>query len=467
MRAAMSTRGLPGHPQRLARRRPLIGRALPARLVAALAVLLLVAAPAAARLPAEAPPLPPPDPGEFTIVEVDTAQELADACWNLASDTAIVIAPGVYDLASVSFPNGVDGRLTVGRFGAPPIANLQIRGATGDPEDVVLLGSGMLDPIVPFGFQVFTATDVTIADLSVGDVYYHAVAIQGDQGAARVRLYHVRLFDAGQQVVKGSGGPDDVVIEYSEVFLTAGAVEHPEGSPPGSCYTNGIDALGADGWIVRDSVVRGIRCQNGALAGPAILLWGGSSNTVVERNSLLDCSRGISLGLLAGDHTGGVVRDNFLRWDPDAAYQVDVPIYTTSAGALILHNTALARGRYPSAVEVRFASSAGTEVRHNLLDAAVTPRDGAAPAVSGNLTGAQPWWFVDEAAGDLHLTSAGAPALDQVTRLSAAPADFDGAPRPAGGGLTDVGADEHGAAGPIFADGFETGDTTAWTTSAP
>lgn len=34
----------------------------------------------------------------------------------------------------------------------------------------------VLAPIVPFGFQVFTATDVTIADLSVGNVYYHAVA---------------------------------------------------------------------------------------------------------------------------------------------------------------------------------------------------------------------------------------------------------------------------------------------------
>ena len=117
------------------------------------AVLLLAAAPASARLPSEAPPLPPPDPGVFTIVEVDTAQELADACWNLASDTAIVIAPG------------------------------------------------------------------------------------GDQGAARVRLYHVRLFDAGQQVVKGSGGPDDVAIECSEVFLTAGAVEHPERPRPPSTST--------------------------------------------------------------------------------------------------------------------------------------------------------------------------------------------------------------------------------------
>ena len=53
----------------------------------------------------------------------------------------------------------------------------------------------------------------TIADLSIGEVYYHAVAIQGDQGARDVRIYHVRAFDAGQQVIKGStDGADAVTI---------------------------------------------------------------------------------------------------------------------------------------------------------------------------------------------------------------------------------------------------------------
>ena len=117
------------------------------RLVTVLVLTVGAAATADARWPSEAPPLPPPDPGVFTIINVDTAQELADACWNLTSNQAIVIAPGTYELADVVFPNGVDGRLTVGRYGAPPIANLQIRGATGDPGDVVIRGAGMAGPI--------------------------------------------------------------------------------------------------------------------------------------------------------------------------------------------------------------------------------------------------------------------------------------------------------------------------------
>jgi hypothetical protein len=64
------------------------------RITGGLACAVLLAATAAqARLPSAAPPLPPPDPGSFTIFHVDTAQELADACWNLASNRAIGDAP--------------------------------------------------------------------------------------------------------------------------------------------------------------------------------------------------------------------------------------------------------------------------------------------------------------------------------------------------------------------------------------
>jgi len=416
---------------------------LPSISCLAACVALCAASVLPARLPIDAPPLGPIDPSAYTIVNVSNVQELADACWNLASDTAIVIAPGVYRLAEAEFPNGVDGRLTVGRSGASPISNIQIRGATGDPRDVVLLGDGPLEPIVPFGFQLFTSTDVLIADLSVGNVYYHSVAIQGDQGAKRVHLYHVRAFDAGQQIIKGSGaGADDVTIEYSEIFHSAGAVVHPEGSPPNSCYTNAIDALGVDNWIMRDNLIYGIKCQNEELAGPAILIWRGSAGSTIERNTILDSSRGISLGLGVGDHAGGIVRNNFIRWNPSATYQVDVPIYSTSPGSLIIHNTALTRGRYPNAIEVRYPETRDVFVERNLLDAAVTPRNGADPTITDNITSAEPAWFVDEVSGDLGLSDLAGPAINQVDRRDNATRDFTTALRPPFPGSTDIGASE-------------------------
>lgn len=409
---------------------------------------------ASARTPDQAPSLAPPGP-EFSVVGVSTAQALADACWNLGSNQAIVIAPGTYDLASVAFPNGVDGRLTVGRFGAAPISHIQIRGATGNPADVVIQGAGMLDPVAPFGIQVFTASDVLIADLSVRNVYYHAIAVQGDQGAHDIRLYHVRLSDAGQQIVKGVPGADDVRIEYSELFLANGAVNHPEGSPPGSCYTNAIDGVGADRWIVRDNLIHDIRCQDLSLAGPSILLWQGSTDTLVERNTIIDSSRGIALGLVsATDHFNGIVRNNFIRMNPAATYAVDVPIYVTSPDAKVLNNTALTSGRYPNAIEARYAGATGVQVTANLLDAAIQPRNGAMPVLDNNLGNAQAGWFADPASGDLHLTPAASPAIGHATALADAVDDFDGQLRAPGINGSDIGADQI-SPDLIFANGFD------------
>jgi hypothetical protein len=416
-----------------------------------LLAILAAVRPACARLPRDAPALPPPD-ASYTVVPVSTAQQLADACWNLASNQAIVIAPGTYDLASVNFPNGVDGRLTVGRYGASPIRHIQIRGATGNPADVVLVGAGMTDPLVPFGFQIFTASDVVIADLSVHDVYYHDVAVQGDQGAHQVHLYHLRLYDAGEQLVKGVPAADDVSVEYSELFFTAGAVDHP--AVGNTCYTNAVDGVTVARWIVRDNLIHGIRCQDLTLAGPAILLWQGSSDSLVERNTIIDSSRGIALGLTGStDHLRGIVRNNFVHWDANANYAVDVPIYTTSPNAELLNNTALTAGRYPNAIEVRYSGATGVQVINNLLDAAIQPRDGAAPTLSNNLTAAPPGWFVDPAAGDLHLTALAGAAIGHATALADASDDFDAQSRPPGTNRSDIGADQT-LPDWIFADGF-------------
>lgn len=408
----------------------------------------------AAGPPAPAPRLPLPSAAEYDIIEVDTAQELADATWNLSSDQAIVIAPGVYDLSTTIFPNGVDGRLTVGRFGAPPIRNIQIRGTTGNPADTVIHGAGMLAPVVPFGIQVFTASDVTLADFSIGEVYFHAIMLQGNQGARNVRIYNVRAYDAGQQIIKGSGaGADDVTVEYSRIEYTDGARRHPEGAVPNTCYTNGIDVTGGQRWVIRDNRISRIRCQDGSLAGPAVLAWQGAADTVVERNLILDSSRGVSLGLVgSSDHTGGIIRNNLIRWNPAATYAVDVPIYTTSPGALLAHNTALVSGRYPNAIEVRFGGATDVAVFANLLDAGVAARNGAQPVLDDNWSDARDAWFVDVATGDLRLSELGLESVPDAPRNAGVPLDCTAESRPPS---TRVGACE-ATAGVIFEDGFET-----------
>jgi pectate lyase len=183
-------------------------------------------------LPSSAAILPPPP---IDAIYVDTVAKLDSAIANLQSNQTIVVQPGTYPLTRTLFI-GKDRQ----------VQNVTIRGATNDFNDVVIKGLGMNGPYVStlaHGISVYNAQNVTIANLSVGDVYYHALDLQGIQGADRVNIYHCRLFDAGQQIIKsssGGGGVDDVRLEYSliEYSVAPNVLDHGGGTG----YVGGIHA---------------------------------------------------------------------------------------------------------------------------------------------------------------------------------------------------------------------------------
>jgi hypothetical protein len=154
------------------------------------------------------PPVPLPAPSG-QIVHVSTLAQLQNAVASIASNTTIVIGPGTYNLAAPLYING-------------NFTNVGIRGATGKREDVVLVGKGMNganDGGVPFGIWVGgNVQGVTIAHLTVRDVYYHPIMLNA--GAQSPLIHNVRLVNAGQQLLKSSpdgagGGVDNGIVEYS------------------------------------------------------------------------------------------------------------------------------------------------------------------------------------------------------------------------------------------------------------
>ena len=405
------------------------GLCSPGRLAACLvaaAVLLngSATAPVGAASPDTAPPLPVPT---GTVVNVSTEPQLRAAVAALTSGTTIVIAPGTYMLTGPLYLNGA-------------FSDVVIRGATNNRNDVVLVGKGMnaaSDGGVPFGIWTGGGvTRVTIANLTIRDVYYHPIIFNG--GTQQPRVYNVRLLDAGQQFVKANpdgagGGVNGGIVEYSVIEYTTGAP---------SWYTNGVDVHTGDGWIIRHNLFRRIRTAQG-LAGPAVLMWNNSRSTIVEANTFIDNHRDISLGLIErtpNDHTGGVVRNNFIARSPGAGGDVAIGVMD-SPGTRVVHNTIWMGGAYPNAVEYRFSDTTGVVVASNLADARVLARDGGVATVAGNVLNAPAGYFVTPAQGDLHLTAAASAALDQVAVLADAPLDWDGQPRPSGA-LGDIGADE-------------------------
>ncbi len=382
------------------------------------------------------------------VVEVSTEPELARAVRDLESGVSIVVTPGTYRLANTLHVTG-------------GVTEVAVRGRPGRRDDVVLQGPGMANPAhgdVPHGFLIGDASDVLIADLTIRDVYYHAVQIQGEQGAHDVRLYNLRLVDAGEQFVKGStAGPPGPYPDGGEVACSI--FEYSDRAR--SDYTNGVDVLSGADWVVRDNVFRRIRAPLGQMAGPTVLFWRNSVNTIVERNLLTSCDRGIAMGLsrpdpgLARDgenvydHQESIVRNNMI-YQPAGADTADIGITVNYARAFqVLHNTVIQNGTFAwGAIEYRFAVSSG-EIRGNLTDAPIWQRDGATASLSDNLTDARLDWFVAAASADLHLTDRAARALDRAPVLAEASDDFDGEARPAGA-AADIGADELSAAAPTL-----------------
>ena len=278
---------------------------------------------------------------------------------------------GTYNLTGTLYINGT-------------FTNVGIRGATGNRDDVVLVGKGMSaanDGGVPFGIWVGgNVQGVTIASLTIRDVYYHPIMLNA--GAQSPLIHNVRLVNAGQQFIKASpdgagGGVDNGIVEYSIMEYDTTARDD---------YTNGVDVHTGDNWIIRHNLFRNIRAPQGALAGPAILMWNASTNTTVDGNTFVDCQREIALGLIErtpNDHSGGIVKNNFIS----RTIAGDSAIYVAdSPNTQVLHNSIFISGTYANPIEYRFAHTTGVVIANNVLDGNIAARDGATGSVSGNYT---------------------------------------------------------------------------------
>jgi hypothetical protein len=397
------------------------------------------------------PALPPPI---GTIVNVSTITQLENAVNAALSGTTILVADGTYNLDGVYL-----------RFAVP---NVTLRSASGNREAVILDGNYVTTEIV----QIVTS-NVTIADLTLREAYYHPIHVMSGDSAhtTNTLIYNVHIVDPGQQAIKinpAAAGyyTDDGVIACSRIELTDAGRPYIRDD----CYTGGVDAHQSRGWVIRDNIIEGFWCSNG-LSEHGIHLWRGCRDTTIERNTLRNNARGIGLGLVTSDSGrtypdapcptatgyvddyGGVIRNNFVSasdadlFASDYGFDCGICLWN-SCNARALHNTVYTTdpdGTF-SSIEWRF-SNTRADITNNLVNDTMRERDGAVATQAGNLTNAQTSWFVNATSGDLHLAPTAASAIDQVTAPTGVTDDCDGDPRPIGS-ASDVGADEYGTPPP-------------------
>ncbi|GAB4526288.1 MAG: hypothetical protein Kow0063_00380 [Anaerolineae bacterium] len=408
--------------------------------------------PAFAQSDEACPPLPPPS---GNVVHVSTVAQLQNAVNTATSGTTILVADGTYHLNGVYL-----------RFAVPGVT---LRSASGNREAVVLDGNYITDEIVQIA-----ASDVTIAGLTLREAYYHPIHVvtTGASHTLNTLIYDVHIIDPGEQAIKINPAvagyyPDDGLIACSHIELTDAGRPHIRNN----CYTGGVDAHQAWGWVIRDNLIEGFWCPSG-LAEHGIHMWRGCRDTLVERNLLRDNARGIGFGLVTGgdgrtypddpcpgagggyvDHYGGIVRNNFVFASRDglfaSEYGFDCGICLWQAcGAQVLHNTvASTQAPAASSIEWRFDHT-DVDIINNLVTYRLWDRGGSA-YLAGNLEHQPLSTFLDGPGGDLHLAPSAAHAIDQGVEVAAGLCDddVDGDLRPIGPGR-DVGADEYGVPPP-------------------
>ncbi len=370
-----------------------------------------------------ASPLPPPS---GRIVKVASEPELQEAVRSLESNTTIVLAPGTYKLTST---------LWLARR-----SNISLRGATDNRDDVVVQGPGMTvkRQELLFGIASSEVHGLLIANMTIRDFYDHPIILNA--GTQDPHIYNTHLINAGQQFIKSN--PDTAGNGVNHGIVEFSLMEYATTSR--DSYTNGIDVHHGVGWIIRHNMFRNITAPSGQLAGPAVLMWNGSRDTITEGNTFINCQRAIAYGLDDKpdfDHYGGVIRNNFIY--RSAMQRGDVAIIVNdSPFTTVVHNTIILSGTYPNGIEYRFPDTTGVLIANNLLDARITARDGAVAIVNSNVTTATASMFVNAGTGDLHLRSSAVAAISRARVSKDAPVDWDNEPRPQGDAAADVGADQ-------------------------
>lgn len=319
--------------------------------------------------PAERPD-PPPVPGDR--VRVSSAAELQAALRELRSDRTIELAAGTYVVPGEAF------------FVPESIARVAIVGASGSPADVVIRGGR-------FGFWVNDVHGFQVRDLTIEGASDHGV-ILNCRAQAPV-IHHVVLRDIGDQFVKANPGPDgcgvnDGVVEDS-------LFEYTDAAP--DSYTNGVDVHFGRGWVIRRNTFRNFRVADGSLAGPAILMWNGSADTIVEANTFVDNAREVAFGLGPGktaeapvsngaltDHRGGSIVRNTMTRRPGLRGTDVAILVADSPGTRVEQNTVTLAGTSANAIEYRFPRTTGVEIVGNDVDGRILGRDGATATLNGN-----------------------------------------------------------------------------------
>jgi len=383
----------------------------------------------------KAPPLPKPE-GE--VVKASSVDEIYKAARDLRPGGTILVADGHYMMKHILIIR---------------TSNAALRSESGDRTKVVL---DFAKSRHGEGVAVSQASGVTIADLTVQNVSQNGMKINSNMGVDRVTIYNVVSHNVWQRHIKGPKVPDrdgkpqwveECRVQYC-LFYNDRPKRHGDdpwedanrGSRMGYNYVGGMDIMNASKWTISDNVFIGIHGRTRECRG-AIFMWHNCRDCVIERNIVIDCDTGIVLGnsTARGERrhcNGFIVRNNFITRCPESNILAD-----HTRDCRIVGNTVHdPRSRLGRLLRVIHAND-GLVVKSNIFSGpriSVEKYTGKID-IGNNIIKPVSEYFVDPAAGNLHLTGKAEAAIDKAVSFKDVTEDIDRARR---GEKPDIGADE-------------------------
>lgn len=359
-----------------------------------------------------------------TVAELQNAVAAANSA---GGNKTILLKDGTYTLGGTLYVN------------AP---NVTLSGQSGQRDRVIIQGDAM-SASAKVGNIIRVAGDYfTLSNLTLRNSGWHLLQIAGEEDADNPVIRNVVFRDAYQQLLKVSQDPSNPNVTSDNGLVENSLFEYSAGIGP-QYYIGGIDAHGSKGWTVRGNTFRSIISPSNTVAEFAIHFWDlPAANNLIEKNTIINCDRGIGFGMDGRGHSGGIIRNNMIYHAANAGQFADVAIaLTESPNTQVYNNSIFMENSFPWGIEYRWTKTTGVLVANNLSNKPVMARDGATGTTAHNLATAAKTWFANPAAGDLHLSSALSGVVDAGQAITGLGDDFDGHTRPQGAGI-DIGADE-------------------------
>ncbi len=341
------------------------------------------------------------------IVLPSESRRLFNVIANAPSYTEILLKNGIYKLNH-------DRRLI---FKRPYIV---LTSLSKNRDKVVIDGQYKVGSLIEL-----RASHITISNLTLEHARWHGIHLKG--GANNIKLYNLHILDCGEQLIKSNPNTmhwnesyakfnDNVTVANCLIEITDKGRKRVHKLPHCACYTQGIDAHAARGWVVEDNIFKNIHCYKKS-AVTSILFWHGSRDIIIQRNKIINCIIGIQFGegnvkkarvypdkkVKAGVYDS-IIRNNFILGDTKL---FDTGICAWACRNIKIFNNTIyskcKRKRCFAGIDVRFRNSI-VSVKNNLYYPNIVNRTGSNSQVYiSNNVRSKAKFFVNPIIGDLHL----------------------------------------------------------------